>query len=136
MSVSRPTIGQVEGEFKFSTSRSGGPGGQNVNKVNTKVTLKWDVAGSGILSEAQRAILLKKLENKITSEGILTISSQEKRSQLQNKEVVLAKLDKLIAKAFTIKKKRKPTKPTKSSQKRRVDQKKKQGEKKEWRRKL
>ncbi|MEQ8359540.1 MAG: alternative ribosome rescue aminoacyl-tRNA hydrolase ArfB [Cytophagales bacterium] len=136
MSVSRPTIGQVEGEFKFSTSRSGGPGGQNVNKVNTKVTLKWDVAGSGILSEAQRAILLKKLENNITSEGILTISSQEKRSQLQNKEVVLAKLDKLIAKAFTIKKKRKPTKPTKSSQKRRVDQKKKQGEKKEWRRKL
>ncbi|MEQ9593237.1 MAG: alternative ribosome rescue aminoacyl-tRNA hydrolase ArfB [Cyclobacteriaceae bacterium] len=136
MSVSRPTIGQIEGEFKFSTSRSGGPGGQNVNKVNTKVTLKWDVAGSGSLSEAQRAILLKKLENNITSEGILTISSQEKRSQLQNKEVVLAKVDKLIAKAFTIKKKRKPTKPTKSSQKRRVDQKKKQAEKKEWRRKL
>ncbi len=107
-----------------------------MNKVNTKVTLKWDVAGSASLSEAQRALLLKKLENKITSEGILTISSQEKRSQLQNKEVVLAKVDKLIAKAFTVKKKRKPTKPTKSSQKRRVDKKKKQGEKKEWRRKL
>ena len=136
MPASRPDLARVMSELKFSSSRCGGPGGQNVNKVNTKVILKWDVAAAQSIDDNQRQVILKKLDNKITTEGVLVLSSQEKRSQLQNREEVLAKLDRLLQKAFAVKKKRKPTKPSKSSHKKRIDQKKKHGEKKEWRRKF
>ena len=117
-------------ELEFNFSKSSGPGGQHVNKVNTKVGLRFDVAGSTILTEEQKELLVEKLSNKLTKEGVLVLSSQEARSQLVNKENVLEKLDKLLHSAFFIKKKRKPTKPTKASNRKRLDGKKRQSLKK------
>src|SRR5690349_17068634 len=102
-------------ELVFTTSRSSGPGGQNVNKVNSKVSLKLDVINSSKLSEGEKNLILKKLATKITKEGVLVLTSQDKRSQLENKEVVIQKLDELLRKVFTPRKSRKPTKPTKAS---------------------
>jgi ribosome-associated protein len=121
-------------ELVFSTSRSSGPGGQNVNKVNTKVTLKFDVAGSAVLSEDEKQVIAEKLATRITTEGILVLVSQDKRSQLENKEAVKQKFNKLIAKAFEKKKVRRPTKPSKASVKERINTKKRHAEKKKWRR--
>ncbi len=73
-------------EIKFQTSRSSGPGGKNVNKTNSKVTLRFDVANSFVLTEEEKEIILVKLSSRLTSEGELILSSQEKRSQLQNKK--------------------------------------------------
>ncbi len=120
-------------ELVFSASRSSGPGGQNVNKVNTKVTVRWDVMVSQAISEEARTLLLQKLAGKLTSEGVLVLSAQDKRSQLDNKEAVIAKIDRLLKKAFEKKKARKATKPSKGAKAKRVDQKKKHGDKKKWR---
>lgn len=122
-------------ELIFITSRSGGPGGQNVNKVNTKVTLKFDVMNSTILHEEEKEVIVKKLNSRLTVDGVLVLASQDKRSQLQNKEAALQRFDKLLAKAFTEKKKRKATKPTKGSVQDRMNKKKKLSEKKKWRQK-
>lgn len=124
----------VASELEFVTSRSSGPGGQNVNKVNTKVTLRWPVVASVILSSEERETITQKLASRITLEGELVISAQDKRSQLQNKEAVLAKLDELLTKAFVKKKKRKATKPSKGAVQKRIESKKKHGEKKKMRR--
>jgi ribosome-associated protein len=130
------TIQQIQPEFEFSTTRSGGPGGQNVNKVNSKVILRWSVKNSSCITEEQKELLLKKLAAYITSEGDLLISSQESRSQLDNKEKVMAKLDALLVKAFTKPKIRKATKPSKAAKAKRVENKKRHAEKKQWRKKL
>lgn len=127
-------IAALKKELVFSTSRSSGPGGQNVNKVNTKVTLKFDVAGSAVLTEEEKQIITDKLASRITTEGILVLVSQDKRSQLDNKEAVREKFVKLIAKAFEKKKVRKATKPSKASVKERIETKKRHAEKKKWRR--
>jgi ribosome-associated protein len=124
----------VASELEFVTSRSSGPGGQNVNKVNTKVTLRWPVVASVILSSEERETITQKLASRITLEGELVISAQDKRSQLQNKEAALAKLDELLTKAFVKKKKRKATKPSKVAVQKRIESKKRQGEKKKMRR--
>ena len=123
-------------ELTFTTSRSSGPGGQNVNKVNSKVTLKWDVARSFILKPEQREMIFKKLAPRITTDGILMVTSQEKRSQFENKEAALLKLDQLLIKAFRIAKVRKATKPTKAAKQKRIKRKKYHSEKKQWRQKL
>jgi ribosome-associated protein len=123
-------------ELTFTASRSSGAGGQHVNKVNTKVTLMWDVAHSRLLSDTQRELLIKKLATQLTKDGLLLLTAQDSRSQLQNKEATIAKLDQLLQKAFTVKKSRKPTKPTKASAKKRIDHKKQRGEKKLWRKKI
>lgn len=120
-------------EFEFLTSRSSGPGGQNVNKVNTKVTLRFDVTNSQILTMEEKEIIKQKLVTRLTTENVLILSSQEKRSQLQNKESVLAKFDKLLIKAFEKKKARKPTRPSKGAIQSRIQKKKKNSEKKKWR---
>ena len=120
-------------EFEFLTSRSSGPGGQNVNKVNTKVTLRFDVTNSQILTIEEKEIIKQKLVTRLTTENVLILSSQEKHSQLQNKESVLAKFDKLLVKAFEKKKTRKPTRPSKGAIQNRIQKKKKNSEKKKWR---
>jgi len=131
-----PQFVALEGEIVFSTSRSSGPGGQNVNKVNTKVTLKFNVSESNLLTVDQKNVIIHKLGAKLTKEGTLVIMSQDKRSQLQNKEDVIAKFNRLLTKVFTPRKVRKATKPTKSSKMVRMKNKKQHAEKKLWRQKL
>src|SRR5258706_489649 len=120
-------------EFEFSTSRSSGPGGQNVNKVNSKVTLRWNVNGSILITPEEKELLLQRLSTRLTTEGVLLLSAQDKRSQLQNKEEVALKFDQLLKQAFTKRKKRKATKPSKSSKQSRLDKKKKHADKKKQR---
>ena len=113
-------IPDLSAEFQFLTSRSSGPGGQNVNKVNSKVELRFDIQNSSLLTDDQKNILLVKLATKITSEGILSVVSQRDRSQLSNKEDAIEKLYLLIAKALKPVKPRKNTRPTKGSVERRL----------------
>ncbi|MCB0409512.1 MAG: aminoacyl-tRNA hydrolase [Flavobacteriales bacterium] len=118
-------------EVNYKTSRSGGSGGQNVNKVSTKVDLFFDVNNSEVFSEEQKQIILVKLVNRISNDGVLHLQCYETRSQLKNKELVFKRLVDLISKALVPIKKRKATKPSKSAIKKRLDTKKKQSEKKQ-----
>lgn len=137
MIAPRPiTLADFKNELKFSASRSSGPGGQHVNKVNTKVTLSWDIANSEVLEDDQKQLLLQKLKSRITKEGVLILSSQDNKSQLRNKQEVTGKLEELLSKAFHVKRKRKPSRPTKASVEKRLDQKKRQSEKKRRRKGL
>lgn len=120
-------------EMKFRTSRSGGAGGQNVNKVSTKVEILFDVNNSNVLTDRQKAIIIEKLSNRISSEGILSLKCDETRSQLTNKEIVFERFINLIKTAMTPAKKRKPTKPSKASIRKRLQRKKIQSDKKDSR---
>lgn len=120
-------------ELRFRTSRSGGPGGQNVNKVESKVELLFDIAGSPSLTESQRARVRSRLRNRIDSTGILHLSSQSSRSQWENREIVAAEFIRLMAAAMRPKKKRVKTHPSKASKEKRLKAKKKLSEKKRLR---
>lgn len=117
----------LEREFVFSTSRSGGPGGQNVNKVSTKVELRFNILSSPSFNEEEKALIFEKLKNKINKDGEFIIISQVERSQLLNKEVVTDKFYNIISRALTIPRKRKSTKPTKASKIKRLEVKKNRG---------
>lgn len=105
-----------------------------MNKVNTKVSLRWNVVESAILLPDQKELLLKKWATRLTVDGALLIVSQEKRSQLQNKEDALGKLNQLLKEAFAKRKKRKKTKPSKDAVQKRLSQKKINSDKKKTRR--
>jgi ribosome-associated protein len=135
MSARIITASMLFNELDFTASRSSGPGGQNVNKVNSKIGVKFDVIHSQILSEEEKTTILKNLSGHLTKDGILMISSQDKRSQLENKQMVIQKLDMMMAKAFEKKKVRKATKVSKSAIQRRINTKKLHAEKKKWRQK-
>jgi len=121
-------------EFQFTFSRSSGPGGQNVNKLNTKALLRWPVMRSPSLPEPVRRRLLVKARRRITAEGDLLIVSQRFRDAGRNVADCLEKLRNLLAEAAVAPKRRKPTKPTRASVRRRLDQKRKQSQKKQQRR--
>jgi len=116
-----------ESEFVFSTSRSGGPGGQNVNKVNTKVELRINLLTTSLLSESEKDLVFKKLKNKINSENELILVSQSERSQLMNKKVVTERFYEIVSMALTIQKKRRPSRPTFTSKIKRLEGKRNRG---------
>jgi ribosome-associated protein len=116
-----------ETEFVYSTSRSGGPGGQNVNKVSTKVELRFSLLLSSLFSETEKEIISKKLKNKINNEGELILVSQTERTQLMNKKAVTGKFYDLVSKALTSPLKRRATRPTLTSKIKRLETKRNRG---------
>ncbi len=133
MQISIEKRSQLINEFKFSASRSGGAGGQNVNKVNTKVELRFALFQSNIFSDTEKRIIKYKLANRINSEDEIVLVSSVERSQWRNREKVIEKFFKLIEKALTPVKKRIRTSPTKASKLRRIEGKKLLSQKKQMR---
>lgn len=128
-------LDEIHKEVEFSTSRSGGSGGQHVNKVETKVTIKWNVELSKAITEKQRTKIFKKLKNNINQENELILYSQDSRSQIKNKKNVLHKLDKLLVEAWKETAPRKKTRPSNASILQRKRDKKRRSEIKEMRKK-
>lgn len=122
-------------ETTYKAVRSSGKGGQNVNKVSTKVELSFVVAESAVLTDEQKALVFEKLMARINSEGVLKVTEEGDRSQLANKEAAYKKLITLIKGALKKPKKRKPTKPSAASKEERIEGKKKRSSIKENRKK-
>ncbi|MCZ7607483.1 MAG: alternative ribosome rescue aminoacyl-tRNA hydrolase ArfB [Planctomycetota bacterium] len=131
-----PNIRVDESEFKFSFARSGGPGGQNVNKVSSKVILHWDLAAAPGVPEPVKARFRVKFANRLTEAGVLVLDCDETRSQHHNRELVVARLKAMLEQVARPPKKRIPTKPTKAARNRRRASRERDSQKKQLRRKV
>lgn len=120
-------------ELQYSFQRSSGPGGQHVNKVSSRVILKFDIAKSLVLTDQQKKLIFLNLSNRITDSGLLILDCQEERSQIRNKQIVTRRFFDLISQAITPTKKRIPTKPSISSKKKRLKDKRKTSDQKKLR---
>ena len=121
-------------ELDYQASRSGGPGGQHVNTSSTRVEVRWDIACSPTLTPEQRAQLLERLKSKLDSSGGLRLVSSETRSQLRNREDVTERLREVVAAALVVRKKRKPTKPSRAAKAARLESKRRRSVTKQRRR--
>jgi len=115
-------------ELEITTSRAGGPGGQHVNKTETRITIRWNVKETSALSENLKELVLKNLESRLTADGVLVIHNSESRSQLQNKKNALENLATIVRKALFVPKKRMKTRVPKKEKERRLKEKKRRGE--------
>jgi ribosome-associated protein len=118
--VVTPRLTIPAGELAISFARSGGPGGQNVNKVSSKVDLRWNPATSAALASEDRELLLAKLKNRLTTDGTLIVTSTLTRDQIKNREDAMSKLTLIVRVALDRPKPRKATKPSKGAKRRRV----------------
>jgi ribosome-associated protein len=132
--VVTPRITIPAAELALAFSRSGGPGGQNVNKVSSKVELRWNPMTSSALGGDDRAWLLENLANRLTNDGTLIVTSTKTRDQLQNRDDAMEKLVLIVRSALFRPKPRRATRPTRASKRRRVDDKRHRAEIKRGRR--
>jgi ribosome-associated protein len=123
-------------ELEFSAVRSSGAGGQNVNKTNSAVILRWNLRSSSVIPEEQKTKLLQILARQLTLEGEILIRSERQRDQAANKKDCVEKLVQMLKVALTPRKKRQATKPTRSSKRKRLDTKRAHSEKKQLRSKI
>jgi ribosome-associated protein len=118
--VITPRLTIPSGELSIAFARSGGSGGQNVNKVSSKVDLRWNPTTSMALTHDDRALLLERLRSRLTTDGTLIVTSTLTRDQIKNREDAMSKLTLIVRTALARQKPRKPTKPSKGAKRRRV----------------
>ena len=122
-----PQLEIPDSELELRTSRSSGPGGQNVNKLETRVTVRFDVAGSPSLDDGQRQRIREALATRITKDGVLQVTSQRHRTQAANRDAAVARLAELVAEALEPERERRPTKVPRASRRRRLQAKRRRG---------